>query len=159
MTFTLSHLIRRALAWQRAAQIEKQKLSRQGRESELILASNKITDALTRLSEYFVALGPFGLFAVALLDGRGDGATGLIASFRGGEMEVLETLTALGPAGALAFRRPPDQRSALAELSEAAATLRREFAAAVTSGVAPALDVNRGLRLQRLIAAAARSLG
>jgi predicted dehydrogenase len=64
-----------------------------------------------------------------------------------------------GPAGALAFRRPPDQRSALAELSEAAATLRREFAAAVTSGVAPALDVNRGLRLQRLIAAAARSLG
>lgn len=34
----------------------------------MILANNKITDALTRLSEYFVALGPFGLFAVALLD-------------------------------------------------------------------------------------------
>ena len=34
----------------------------------MIILSNKITDALTRLSEYFVALGPFGLFAVALLD-------------------------------------------------------------------------------------------
>ena len=34
----------------------------------MILLSNKITSALTRLSEYFVALGPFGLFAVALLD-------------------------------------------------------------------------------------------
>jgi membrane protein YqaA with SNARE-associated domain len=28
----------------------------------------RITDGLTRLSDYFVALGPFGLFAVALLD-------------------------------------------------------------------------------------------
>ena len=28
----------------------------------------KITRLLTRLSEYFIALGPFGLFAVALLD-------------------------------------------------------------------------------------------
>ena len=34
----------------------------------MIILSNKLTDALTRLSEYFVALGPFGLFAVALLD-------------------------------------------------------------------------------------------
>ncbi len=34
----------------------------------MILASNKITDFLARLSEYFIALGPFGLFAVALLD-------------------------------------------------------------------------------------------
>lgn len=32
-----------------------------------ILAS-KITSGLARLSEYFIALGPFGLFAVALLD-------------------------------------------------------------------------------------------
>ena len=32
-----------------------------------ILAS-KLTSGLTRLSEYFIALGPFGLFAVALLD-------------------------------------------------------------------------------------------
>jgi membrane protein YqaA with SNARE-associated domain len=29
---------------------------------------NRITSALARLSEYFIALGPFGLFAVALLD-------------------------------------------------------------------------------------------
>ena len=64
-----------------------------------------------------------------------------------------------GPAGALAYRRPPDPPSTAAELEAAAATLRREFAAAVTSGTAPELDVNRGLRLQRLIDVAARSLG
>ena len=34
----------------------------------MIILSNKVTNALARLSEYFVALGPFGLFAVALLD-------------------------------------------------------------------------------------------
>src|SRR5688572_23514347 len=34
----------------------------------MIILSNRITSALTRLSEYFLALGPFGLFAVALLD-------------------------------------------------------------------------------------------
>jgi membrane protein YqaA with SNARE-associated domain len=34
----------------------------------LTLFASKITSALTRLSEYFIALGPFGLFAVALLD-------------------------------------------------------------------------------------------
>ena len=34
----------------------------------MIILSNKLTSVLTRLSEYFVALGPFGLFAVALLD-------------------------------------------------------------------------------------------
>jgi membrane protein YqaA with SNARE-associated domain len=34
----------------------------------LALFSSKITSGLARLSEYFVALGPFGLFAVALLD-------------------------------------------------------------------------------------------
>jgi predicted dehydrogenase len=64
-----------------------------------------------------------------------------------------------GPSGALAYHRPPDQPTALAELEAAAATLRREFAAAVTSGTSPTLDVNRGLRLQRLIDVAARSLG
>jgi predicted dehydrogenase len=64
-----------------------------------------------------------------------------------------------GPAGALAFRRPLDPAAAAAELKAAGATLRREFAAAVTSGISPELDVNRGLRLQRLIDAAARSLG
>jgi hypothetical protein len=64
-----------------------------------------------------------------------------------------------GPAGALAFRRPPDPPSAMADLEAAGASLRREFAAAVASGNATALDVNRGLRLQRLIDAATRSLG
>jgi predicted dehydrogenase len=64
-----------------------------------------------------------------------------------------------GPSGSLAFRRATDPPSAAAELAEAGATLRREFAAAVTSGVPSALDVNRGVRLQRLIDAAARSLG
>ena len=34
----------------------------------MILLNNKITGGLARLSEYFIALGPFGLFAVALLD-------------------------------------------------------------------------------------------
>jgi len=34
----------------------------------LLLLNNKITGGLARLSEYFIALGPFGLFAVALLD-------------------------------------------------------------------------------------------
>jgi len=33
-----------------------------------ILIPSKITKSLTRLSDFFVALGPFGLFAVALLD-------------------------------------------------------------------------------------------
>ena len=64
-----------------------------------------------------------------------------------------------GPSGSLAFRRATDPASAAAELAEAGATLRREFAAAVTSGVPSALDVNRGVRLQRLIDVAARSLG
>jgi predicted dehydrogenase len=64
-----------------------------------------------------------------------------------------------GPSGTLAYRRPPDPPSVTAELQAAAATLRREFAEAVTSGVSPELDVNRGLRLQRLIDVATRSLG
>jgi membrane protein YqaA with SNARE-associated domain len=34
----------------------------------LILLNNKLTSGLARLSEYFIALGPLGLFAVALLD-------------------------------------------------------------------------------------------
>jgi hypothetical protein len=63
-----------------------------------------------------------------------------------------------GAAGSLALRRATDPASAAAELGAAAATLRREFAAAVTSGTSPALDVNRGVALQRLIDAAARSL-
>jgi membrane protein YqaA with SNARE-associated domain len=34
----------------------------------LTLLTSKVTDALTRLSDYFIALGPLGLFAVAMLD-------------------------------------------------------------------------------------------
>lgn len=34
----------------------------------MILLSNKMTSGLARLSEYFISLGPLGLFAVAFLD-------------------------------------------------------------------------------------------
>jgi membrane protein YqaA with SNARE-associated domain len=34
----------------------------------LTLLTSRLTNGLARLSEYFIALGPFGLFAVALLD-------------------------------------------------------------------------------------------
>lgn len=34
----------------------------------MTIFSNKITNALARLSQYFIALGPLGLFAVAFLD-------------------------------------------------------------------------------------------
>jgi hypothetical protein len=64
-----------------------------------------------------------------------------------------------GPSGSLAFRRAPDPATATAELEAAGATLRREFADAVTSGTPSALDVHRGVALQRLIDVAARSLG
>jgi hypothetical protein len=64
-----------------------------------------------------------------------------------------------GPSGSLAFRRAPDPPTAMAELAAAGATLRREFAEAVTGGASPALDVHRGVALQRLIDVAARSLG
>jgi membrane protein YqaA with SNARE-associated domain len=37
-------------------------------ESYLTIFASKFTSGLARLSEYFIALGPFGLFAVALLD-------------------------------------------------------------------------------------------
>jgi predicted dehydrogenase len=63
-----------------------------------------------------------------------------------------------GPTGSLAFRRATDPASAAADFGAAAATLRQEFAEAVTSGISPPLDVNRGVALQRLIDAAARSL-
>ena len=64
-----------------------------------------------------------------------------------------------GPAGALAYQRPPDPATALADLAAAGATLRKEFAEAVTSGIPSTLDVHRGVALQRLIDVAARSLG
>jgi predicted dehydrogenase len=114
------------------------------------------------------AIGP-----IEALSGRGDPLrwVSLTCRHAGGEVSAISTSISLplpetvfecvlyGPAGALAFQRPPDRQAAMAELAEAAATLRQEFAAAVTSGVSPALDVNRGLRLQRLIDTATRSLG
>lgn len=114
------------------------------------------------------AVGP-----VEELSGRGDPLRWLSLTCRhaGGQVsEISMSLTLplvptvfecslYGPGGALTYRRPPDPPAAMADLQAAGATLRREFAAAVTSGSASALDVNRGLRLQRLIDAAARSLG
>ena len=114
------------------------------------------------------AVGP-----VEELSGRGDPLrwVSLTCRHAGGQVSELSMSLTLplaptvfecvlyGPSGALAYRRPPDPPSAAAELQAAAATLRREFAEAVTSGVSPELDVNRGLRLQRLIDAATRSLG
>jgi predicted dehydrogenase len=114
------------------------------------------------------AVGP-----VEELSGRGDPLrwVSLTCRHAGGQVsEISMSLTLplvptvfecalYGPSGALSYRRPPDPPSAMADLEAAGATLRREFAAAVTSGNASALDVSRGLRLQRLIDAAARSLG
>jgi predicted dehydrogenase len=114
------------------------------------------------------AVGP-----VEELSGRGDPLrwVSLTCRHAGGQVsEISMSLTLplvptvfecslYGPGGALTYRRPPDPPAAMADLQAAGATLRREFAAAVTSGNASALDVNRGLRLQRLIDAAARSLG
>ena len=114
------------------------------------------------------AVGP-----VEELSGRGDPLrwVSLTCRHAGGQVSELSMSLTLplvptvfecvlyGPSGTLAYRRPPDPPSATAELQAAAATLRREFAEAVTSGVPPELDVNRGLRLQRLIDVATRSLG
>jgi predicted dehydrogenase len=113
------------------------------------------------------AVGP-----IEELSGRGDPLrwVSLTCRHAGGQVsEVSMSLTLplaetvfecalYGPSGSLAYHRP-DRASAPAELEAAGATLRREFAAAVTSGTPPELDVNRGLRLQRLIDVAARSLG
>jgi predicted dehydrogenase len=113
------------------------------------------------------AVGP-----IEELSGRGDPLqwVSLTCRHAGGQVsEVSMSLTLplaetvfecvlYGPSGSLVYHRP-DRASAAAELEAAGATLRREFAAAVTSGIPPELDVNRGLRLQRLIDVAARSLG
>jgi predicted dehydrogenase len=113
------------------------------------------------------AVGP-----IEELSGRGDPLrwVSLTCGHAGGQVSEVSMSLALplaetvfecvlyGPAGSLALRRATDPASAAAELGAAAATLRREFAAAVTSGTSPALDVNRGVALQRLIDAAARSL-
>jgi predicted dehydrogenase len=114
------------------------------------------------------AVGP-----IEELSGRGDPLrwTSLTCRHAGGQVSEVSMSVALplpetvfecvlyGPGGSLAYRRPPDPPSAAAELQAAGATLRREFAEAVATRTAPALDVNRGLRLQRLIDAATRSLG
>jgi predicted dehydrogenase len=114
------------------------------------------------------AIGP-----IEELSGRGDPLrwVSLTCRHAGGQVSELSMSISLplaetvfecvlyGPSGALAYRRPPDPPSAMAELQAAATTFRREFAAAVTSGTSTALDVNRGVALQRLIDAATRSLG
>ena len=114
------------------------------------------------------AVGP-----IEELSGRGDPLrwVSLTCRHAGGQVsDVLMSLTLplaetvfectlYGPSGSLGYRRPVGPEAAAAELEAAGATLRREFAAAVTSGIPSDLDVNRGLRLQRLIDAAARSLG
>jgi predicted dehydrogenase len=114
------------------------------------------------------AVGP-----IEELSGRGDPLrwVSLTCRHAGGEVSEVSMSLSLpltetvfecvlyGPSGSLALRRPAEPAAVAAELQEAAATLRREFAAAVTSGASPELDVRRGVRLQRLIDAAARSLG
>ncbi|HJW58158.1 MAG TPA: Gfo/Idh/MocA family oxidoreductase, partial [Actinomycetota bacterium] len=89
------------------------------------------------------AVGP-----IEELSGRGDPLrwVSLTCRHAGGQVSELSMSLALplaetvfecvlyGPAGSLALRRATDPASAGAELGAAAATLRREFAAAVTSG-------------------------
>jgi predicted dehydrogenase len=107
------------------------------------------------------------------LSGRGDPLRWVSLTCRHAEGQVSEVSMSLslplaetvfecvlyGPAGALAYQRPPDPATALADLAAAGATLRKEFAEAVTSGIPSTLDVHRGVALQRLIDVAARSLG
>jgi predicted dehydrogenase len=148
--------------------------------SGAVLAGSPFATPWRRRHGALLDVGPhlFDLLEAAVgpieeLSGRGDPLrwTSLTCRHAGGQVSDVSVSLSLplaqsvfecvlyGPAGALAYRRPPDTASAAAELAAAAATLRQEFAAAVTSGVSPALDVNRGLRLQRLIDAATRSLG
>jgi predicted dehydrogenase len=111
------------------------------------------------------ALGP-----IQEVSGRGDPLrwTSLTCRHAGGAVSAASMSISLplpesvwecvlyGPSGSLAFRRP--SQSATAELADAAATIRKEFAEAVRTGLSPPLDVHRGLRLQRLIDSATRSL-
>jgi predicted dehydrogenase len=148
--------------------------------SGALLAGNPFSTPWRRRHGALLDVGPhlFDLLEAAIgpieeLSGRGDPLrwVSLTCRHAGGQVSEVSMSLSLpvaeavfecvlyGPAGALAFRRPPDPPSALAELEAAGAALRREFAAAVTGGTAPELAVNRGLRLQRLLDAAARSLG
>ena len=113
------------------------------------------------------ALGP-----IEQLAGRGDplGWTSLTCRHERGAVSAAELSISLplpqrvwecvlyGRTGSLAFRPSADPQSARSELSAAAASIRREFAEAVTGGASPPQDIHRGLHLQRLIDAATRSL-
>ncbi len=114
------------------------------------------------------ALGP-----VRELSGRGDPLrwTSLTCRHAGGAVSAVSLSISLplprsvwelalyGPSGSLELRKPTDPRTVEAERAATVATIRREFAAAVRAGEPPPLDARRGLELQRLIDAAARSLG
>ena len=148
--------------------------------SGALLASSPFSTPWRRRHGALLDVGPhlFDLLEAAVgpieeLSGRGDPLrwVSLTCRHAGGAVSEVSMSLSLalpesvfecvlyGPDASLAYRRPPDQESAMAELSAAATTLRREFAAAVTSGVSSPLDVNRGVELQRLIDIATRSLG
>ena len=145
-----------------------------------LLAGNPFSTPWRRRHGALLDVGPhlFDLLEAAVgpieeLSGRGDPLrwVSLTCRHAGGQVSEISMSLSLpleetvfecvlyGPAGALGYQRPPNPPSAMAELEAAGATLRREFAAAVASRTPGALDVHRGVRLQRLIDAATRSLG
>jgi predicted dehydrogenase len=148
--------------------------------SGALLAGNPFSTPWRRRHGALLDVGPhlFDLLEGAVgsieeLSGRGDPLrwVSLTCRHAGGQVSEVSMSLSLplaetvfecvlyGPAGALAFQRPPDPATALADLAAAGATLRREFAEAVTSGIPSILDVHRGVALQRLLDVAARSLG
>ena len=148
--------------------------------SGALLADNPFSTPWRRRHGALLDVGPhlFDLLEGAVgsieeLSGRGDPLrwVSLTCRHAGGQVSEVSMSLSLplaetvfecvlyGPAGALAYERPPDPATALADLAAAGATLRKEFAEAVTSGIPSTLDVHRGVALQRLIDVAARSLG
>ena len=148
--------------------------------SGALLAGNPFSTPWRRRHGALLDVGPhlFDLLEGAVgsieeLSGRGDPLrwVSLTCRHAGGQVSEVSMSLSLplaetvfecvlyGPAGALAYQRPPDPATALADLAAAGATLRKEFAEAVTSGIPSTLDVHRGVALQRLIDVAARSLG
>ena len=148
--------------------------------SGALLADNPFSTPWRRRHGALLDVGPhlFDLLEGAVgsieeLSGRGDPLrwVSLTCRHAGGQVSEVSMSLSLplaetvfecvlyGPAGALAYQRPPDPATALADLAAAGATLRKEFAEAVTSGIPSTLDVHRGVALQRLIDVAARSLG
>ena len=90
---------------------------------------------------------------VLLTTNHEGGAVGqFVISGRVETSQVLAGLDVYGEAGYLAYSTRG------LEVSEAAATLRAEFAAAVRTGVPVAVDAHRALEVQRIVDAAARSL-